>query len=372
MKGWAGIARMGGVGDDLVAASVLRPLKRMGYMTEIITSSMASPVFLNNPFLDKLSIKGDGDIPGGPDWQKWWVSRGREYELFAHLSHSMEVRHALFPDSTAFWTRPEYRRKICAGNYLETVHDIMGVPYEFGPLFFPTDEEKDRAQTVKAEKIRDRYIAWVIAGSRLDKVYQYSGHAICRIIKELDVSVILLGTGGQQFEMAKAVSDNVAQSLSTVERLHLALSPEGVEPGGPMDWPLRRSLSQALAADLVVSPDTGFAWAAAFEPIPKIIMVSHASAENITKHWVNTVTLHADPVRVPCWPCHRLHNDMSTCRPSKDNPNSAACMSDIDVETVVQEVAKALQQDKSNILQWPGKKSTLASGVNEMVLDGAG
>jgi hypothetical protein len=41
----------------------------MGYMTEIITSEHAHTVFLNNPFLDKLSIKKDGDIPGGADWQ---------------------------------------------------------------------------------------------------------------------------------------------------------------------------------------------------------------------------------------------------------------------------------------------------------------
>jgi ADP-heptose:LPS heptosyltransferase len=355
VKGWAGVARLGGVGDNLVSASVLRPLKSLGYNTEVITSPMASVVYLNNPFLDKLSIKGDGDLPGGADWQKWFISRSREYDLFAHLSHSMEVRHALFPDSTAFWTRPEYRRKLCAGNYLETVHDVMGVPYEFGPLFFPTDEEKDKAQQTKANQIGERYVAWVIAGSRLDKVYQYSGHAICRIIKELGVSVVLFGKGQQQLEMAVAIKDNVAQSLSNEKGLHTAIADwSGATPGGDKDWSLRRCLAQVLAADVVVSPDTGIAWAAAFEPMPKIIMVSHASPENITKHWTNTTTLHADPSRVPCWPCHRLHNDMSTCVSAKDNPNSSACMTDIKVETVVQEIGKALAQEKSNVLQWPG------------------
>jgi hypothetical protein len=34
---------------------------------------------------------------------------------------------------------------------------------------------------------------------------------------------------------------------------------------------------------------------AAFEAMPKIMLLSHASEENITKHWVNTTTLHADP-----------------------------------------------------------------------------
>ncbi len=364
MKGGAGVARFGGVGDNLVAASTLRPLKRMGYNTEIITSPLASVVYLNNPFLDKISVKGDGDLPGGENWQKWFVSRGREYDVFAHLSHSMEVRHALFPDSTAFWTRPEYRRKLCAGNYLETVCDIVGCPYDFGPLYFPTEEEKDRAVKTR-EQVGGPYLAWVIAGSRPDKVYPYTSHAISRIIKELDISVVLIGAGSRQIEMAKVMSEDVKYTLSSTDRLHWAITPEGgtgpdgqiirVDPGGANDWSLRRSLAQAMLADVVVTPDTGIAWAVAFEEMPKIALMSHASEENITKHWVNTVTLHADVNRVPCWPCHRLHNDLSTCTPAAINPQNAACMADISVETVMEQVRKALNKD--NVLKFPRKSA---------------
>jgi ADP-heptose:LPS heptosyltransferase len=105
-----------------------------------------------------------------------------------------------------------------------------------------------------------------------------------------------------------------------------------------------------MMADLVVTPDTGTAWAVAMEQMPKIVMVSHASAENITKHWVNTTTLHADPQRVPCWPCHRLHNDISTCVPDKDVGKGAACMGDISVETVVQAVDKAWSKPAGNVV----------------------
>jgi hypothetical protein len=69
------------------------------------------------------------------------------------------------------------------------------------------------------------------------------------------------------------------------------------------------------------------------------VMVSHASVENITKHWVNTTTLHADPNRVPCWPCHRLHDDPSTCVVNKEE-NGAACISDVSVENLVRTVAQ--------------------------------
>lgn len=338
---WAGVCRLGGVGDNLVAASVLRPLKTLGYKVEMITSESAGPVFINNPFVDKLSIKKDGEIPGGDEWQKWFAARANEFDVFANLSHSMEARHALQRGSTAFWWPQDYRRKVCAGSYLETVHDIMGVPHEFGPLFFPTEAEYERAQATK-DNIGGPYIAWVLAGSRVDKVYPYATHLICRLIKELDAQVVAIGTGAMQFEYAKKVQEEVRRTNSTDKGFHVALSPDGSDEGGHQSWGLRRSLTQAMLADLVITPDTGIAWAVAMETMPKIVMVSHASAENITKHWVNTTTMHADAVRVPCWPCHRLHDDISTCTPAKDAPNVSACMADIPVETVVVAARDAL------------------------------
>ena len=148
---WAGIARLGGIGDDLIAASVLRPLKRLGYKTDMIAGEGNHVLFHNNPYIDKLSVKAKGDIPEGEEWHKWFHSRSKEYDIFVHLSHSCEVRHALFPAMTQFWLPVEYRRKICAGSYLETVHDIAGIAYDFGPLFFPTEEERERAVTTKAK-----------------------------------------------------------------------------------------------------------------------------------------------------------------------------------------------------------------------------
>lgn len=339
MAGWAGIARLGGIGDNLVASSVMRPLKRLGYMTEMITSEAAGAVLRHNPFIDKLTIKTDGDIPGGDDWQKWFTLRGKEYDHFVNLSNSMETRHALHKNHTWFWWPEAYRRKICAGSYLETAHDIVGVPHEFGPLFFPTEEEKDRALKVKRDVTEGPFLAWVISGSRIDKLYPRAPMAIARIIKELDIPVVMMGVGGAQFEHAKRVMEDVVNTNSTDKGLHLALSDYNSEPGGGRSWPPRRSLSLALQASLVVTPDSGIGWACAMEEMPKIALMSHASAENITKHWVNTTTMHADQNRVPCWPCHRLHDDPSTCVQATDL-NAAACMADISVQSIMDNVKR--------------------------------
>lgn len=358
MNRWAAIARFGGIGDNLIAGSPLKALKRLGYMTEVIAGDPNHVVYYHNPYVDKLSIKvTQRDLPQNdlPGWQKWFESRAHEYDVFIHASHSCEGRHALFKTMTAFWWSPEARRKLCAGSYLETVHDIAGVPYEFGPLFFASEEEQANALETK-RKIGERFILWVLSGTRVDKVYPYSTMAIARMIKEIGAPVVLMGGPHEkEHSMAVAIRDHVALTNGSREGLHLAVP---ASEGGDMCWPLRTSLAFALCADLVVTPDTGTAWAVAMEPMPKIVMVSHASSENITKHWRNAITLHADPDRVPCWPCHRLHDDPSTCVENKEK-NGAACISDISVERLVQTVAEQWSRGK-NVVDFP-KVSALAN-----------
>ena len=157
---------------------------------------------------------------------------------------------------------------------------------------------------------------------------------IARIIKELNVPVVLMGAPGKNFADAQSIEGHVRRQNGSTQGLHIAISPDADNP----TWPIRRSLAFAQHCDVVVGPDTGLMWSVAFEPMPKVMLLSHASPENITKHWINTTTLHADQNKVPCWPCHRLHNDMSTCTPAKDGVPGAACMADIPVETVMETI----------------------------------
>lgn len=335
-KGWVGICRLGGIGDDLIVASPLAILKRLGYMVEMITAAPNHVVFLHNPHIDKLSVKvPDRDLPQGDmtNWQKWFDSRAQEYDLFAHFSHSCEVRHALFAGSTPFYWPAEYRRKLCAGSYLETAHDILGVPHEFGPLYFVSEDEKQRARETK-KKIGPRCVGVLLNGTRIDKVYPYMNLAIVRLLKEVGPVVIFGGGSEKEFSMGQAIEQHVQMVYGKLEGLHSAMSERGSEEGGEKNWPLRRSLALLMECDLIITPDTGPAWAVAMAPMPKIMLHSHASVENITKHWVNTVSLHADQKRVPCWPCHKLHDTPLTCVQDK-NVNAAACISDIGVEKLM-------------------------------------
>ncbi len=334
-KKWACVSRMGSTGDNLIASSVLPLLKRQGYMVEVICQPPHHVVFENNPYIDKLTVKHKDDLPNnGVDWQRYFVSRAKEYDKFFHLSHSIESNLALHPDSTWFNWPDGPRRAKCGKSYLAETHDICELPHEFAPAFYPTDEEIADARRTKA-KMGERVIAWVIAGSRIDKLYPYSSMAVGRLIKETGLPVVMMGTGrdARASSSAEAIMKHVELQNGGLKGLHATT--------GYDTWPMRRSLTLVQACDLVISPDTGLAWAVASCWMPKIMLLGHASPTNITHGWVNTTTLHANPVTVPCWPCHKLHNDPSTCVANKEN-NGAACISDISVEQIVAAAKSAL------------------------------
>jgi ADP-heptose:LPS heptosyltransferase len=358
-KPWCGIIRLGGIGDNLIAASVL-PLLAEKYNVEVITQSPQSCVFENNPYISRLIVKQPNELPSdNSEWYKWFSDRAKEYDLFVNLSHSCESLLVFFPAQSQFYWPDDWRRQWCDRSYIDTVHDIVGVPYKYGRLFFPTESEHTKAIQTKS-KVGVSVIGWCLSGTRADKAYPSAGTVIARLIRETGFPVIMFGAGAFNFQQSKLIMDQVERHNGSTTGLHQAVSPEIDEDGGPAPdaaatswsagasgdpvritpaqsplWPIRRTLSQLQTCDLVIGPDTGPLWSVAFEEMRKIMLLSHASPKNITVHWKNTVTLHADPVRVSCWPCHRLHDTMLTCRSNKDK-TGAACISDISVELIVQ------------------------------------
>ena len=301
-NGWACVARFGGIGDDLMCASPLALLRKKFGRVEVLSSQPQAVVFQNNPHIDKLSVVERGYIPNDSsgNWQNYFTGRSKEFDAFFHLSHSCETMRALFVGQSQFHWPASFRRKFCGQSYLETIHDICEVPYEFGPLFFPTEQELEQARETK-KKVGERFIAWVISGTRLDKSHPYSSLIVAQLIREVG-PVVALGAPGKDFEMAKLIQEDVIRFNGNDKGFHVGLSHDAANP----NWPIRRVLTFAQVADVVIGPDTGPMWGVAFEPNKKVMLLSHASEENITKYWENTVTLHADQGRVPCWPCHQL------------------------------------------------------------------
>jgi ADP-heptose:LPS heptosyltransferase len=76
-------------------------------------------------------------------------------------------------------------------------------------------------------------------------------------------------------------------------------------------WDIRKSLIMTKYSDLAISPETAVASAVGCFKTPKIIMLSHSSAENLTKYWDNCKTIFS--YKTKCYPCHKMHYTLETC-----------------------------------------------------------
>src|SRR5579864_5306624 len=196
MTRWACVCRLGSIGDNFIASSVL-PHLAATHRVEVMAQEPAIAVFENNPFIDKLTPLKNENLPtNNADWQRYFKARASEYDKFYPLSHSIESHVVFHPDSTGFLWAPSYRRAVADRSYLAIAHDMCEVPHVYDPRFFPTEEEQRDAAALKvrAAPLGQPVIGWVIAGSRVDKMYPYASNAIARLIKELGAAVVMFST----------------------------------------------------------------------------------------------------------------------------------------------------------------------------------
>jgi ADP-heptose:LPS heptosyltransferase len=337
-KPWCGVFRSGGIGDSLIASSAVAMLSKQ-YHVEVLCDAPWGCMWENDPHVAKLTELPADTLPKDQTaWNDWMRLRSREYDRFVNLSHTCEVALAFQVIQSCFDWNAQARRKWCDRSYLEHAHDVAGVEYDFniGPRFYPTADEINDAYRVKSD-VGSRVIGIPISGSRLDKVWPWLPQFCAKVLRDLEVPIILFGSPTEKdASLVNRVGETVELQNGDRNGLHCCISKNTEEL--KVDWSVRRNLAQIMTCDMVISPDTGLAWAVAMQEMPKIVLLSHASPTNITKHWVNTTTLHADQKRVPCWPCHQLHQDHSTCTKA-EKVDASACISDIH-DTVVLDLVR--------------------------------
>ena len=92
----------------------------------------------------------------------------------------------------------------------------------------------------------------------------------------------------------------------------------------------------------MVGTESVFANAVAYEPMPKVVLLSHSSHENLTRDWPNTVALEA---AVACHPCHRIHNQGAVFCSKDTVTGAAACMASYGPQVVADLVLKAMGRE---------------------------
>lgn len=306
------IIRYGGIGDMIMLSSILPGLKEQGWHITINTDPRGLETIAHDPHIDQFLLQDKDQVPN-----KWlglyWKAIARRYDRVINLSESVEVALLATP-GRGFYDLPQAtRHQLLNVNYYERTHLLAGVPPVFAGRFYPTDEEETWAkqQLWKIGKGAP-VIMWVQSGSSIHKRWPYTDSVIARLMTDTRACVVLCG-------------DPLTQILET------GWEKEKRVTGTAGKWTVRQSLAFARVCKVVVGPETGVLNSVANEAgIGKVVMLSHSSAENLTKHWINTTAL--EPANTPCFPCHRMHYEWSGCvrHPNKEIDGASLCAGNIE------------------------------------------
>lgn len=301
------VMRYGGFGDVLVAQATFPQLKAQGYHLTVYTGPKGEEVLRHDPHIDRIvshdiTLATQGQMRDLTDYLRTRCAK------LVNFSETFENLLLASPRRNNFWWPHQMRHHYMNGNYQEAARLSAGVADVAPQRFYETPAEREAARQWRADK--PVLVAVAATGSGVNKIWPHLFEYVGRLAMRHDhVHVAVLGGlhGAQVLEH---------------ERIH-PISEK---------WTIRQALALAQAADLVIGPETGILNAVAHEQIPKIVLLSHSSVENLTKHWVNT---HALIGQVSCYPCHRLHADWAGCNKDPET-QFAACASAIEPMTAIE------------------------------------
>lgn len=316
------VVRYGAFGDALQASSIFPQLKAQGYHITVYSVERAFEVIKHDPHIDKVVLQDHEQVPNawlGP----FWAHLRKKFDRFINLSESVEATLLVMPDRIgASWSH-QARHLFTNRNYVEFTHQIADLPYEKGHIrFYATEAERKKAADEYKRLEAAPLIMWVLAGSSVHKIWPHIDGVLARLL--------LL------FPNAKIVTVGDERCRDLIEK-QWANEPRIVKRSGNM--PIRETLALAQLCDLVVGPETGVMNAVCNEPMPKVVLLSHSSHENLTRDWVNTYPMHSKVT--DCYPCHKMIYNWDSCV-RDEKTGTSHCMANLDPNDVWDTLLKAL------------------------------
>ena len=302
----AAVVRYGAYGDALWASSPIALLKREGYHVTVYTEAAGHDMLKHDPNVDAFVIAEPYFMPAA-EYLPYWLNESMKYDKWINLVQSVEATLLPQPGDIQFYWSDSLRAAKMNKNYLEQIHDFAEVPYEWGnQKFYPTEMERAWAEAF-VNACPGRLVVINPTGSTLPKHWPHV-QAMMDLLDANGIYSVVLGD---------------------LRDLKLVPPPKGRVIG--KDWPLRTALAVCQQADVVIGTESVMVNAVAFEPMLKIVILSHSSHENLTKHWVNTICTEPD---LACYPCHRIHRHWFFCAVDK-NTRAAACQAVVSPEQLL-------------------------------------
>lgn len=309
----AAVVRPGAYGDGLQASSPIAALKAQGYHVTVYASDSVVEVLAEDPNIDRVIPIVMGWMTDAA-WLDFFRGEAKKYDRFVNLAGVVESRLLAHPTEYPHQWSHVVRHANMNRNYLEALHDHAEVPRNFAQRFYPTAEEREWALARRAAN-PGPVVVLSPCGSGEPKTWPHA-QRFMEIMADRGVYCLVFG--------------DLRQPLTDVE-------PYAQVAGRAI--PIRHAMAMAQVADVVVGTESAIVNAVAMEANRKVVLLMHSSAENLTKHWVNTIGVESPSVA--CYPCHRLHATMEHC--TRDaSTGFAACQSSISAEQVAALIAPTL------------------------------
>lgn len=311
------VCRFGGFGDMLQTAVVFPQLKSQGYHLTVMTTPKGQDVIRHDPNVDDWYIVDQDQVPNG-ELTAFWAEQAKRFDRFINLSESVEGTLLAIPGRVNHSWPMAVRKKRLNLNYHEFTAELAGVEFKPCHLFWPSGAEISNART---RLVQGRFnVLWALAGSSIHKFTPHQDAVIARMLLDMpEVCIYLVG------DDACKLLEQGWEEESRVVCLSGGLS-------------IRETLTMAQQVDLVVGPETGVLNAVGMDEQPhKVLLLSHSSHNNLSKHWRNVQAL--TPVDCPCHPCHRLHYSSEFCEVD-ENTGAARCAINIGPDAIYAAIEK--------------------------------
>jgi len=322
-----GLVRLGAYGDALWISGLLPHWKAEGYHITVYTHPQGEEVLRHDPNVDRIICQPQGLFDFGDGriamWQTaYWLHEEKKYDRFLNLIGSTERR--LLPQSfdADFYLPDEQRRRLMNRNYIEALHEWADVPFgESRQRFYPNAEELSWAADERG-KLEGPLVFINASGSSAPKWWPYA-QELADMLSAEGIHSRIVG----DLRHGKFRETRYARVLGTT-------------------MPIRKVFTLAAFSDAVVGTESALVNAVAYESPLKIVLLSHSTHENLTRDWTNTIAV--EPAGLACYPCHRIHSDMSNCTYDREK-NAAACQSAATADLVFEHIMANIKKPERKV-----------------------
>lgn len=315
-----GIVRPGAFGDAIWSSAITAEFKRQGYHVTVYTGLQGGEVLAADPNIDRLIAMYPHALESDEDWVLYYLHESRKFTRWVNLIGTVEVSLLPHPQDPAYLWSDKVRHARCNKNYMESMFEVAELPTEASAMvqrYYPNEVESQWATEQRAKLFPGPLVVIAPTGSGPTKTWPHV-QRFMDLMAARGVYTLVLGDVRQELRAPKDFGCVLGRDLS-----------------------IRLALALALTADAVVGTETAITNAVANEPMPKVLLLSHSSPENLTKHWTNTMAV--EPAGIGCYPCHRLHRDFTFCQ--KDAVTGfAACQAAVSAEVVADALAPLLDR----------------------------